>query len=547
MNIRLSFLILLVSLYSCKKADEPISHLQKKGGATQLIVDGKPFLILGGELHNSSASSAAYMEGVWPILKKMNLNTALAVVSWDQFEPVEGNFDYTLTDYLIEGARKNDMRLVILWFGSWKNGNSTYIPQWVKKDLVRFPRVKDRNGSALETLSPFATESRKADARAFAALMKHIREVDAGRNTVIMAQVENEVGIHTDSRDRSEPADQAFSKPVPAALIDYLQKNKDSLVPEMKRIWASSQNASGSWEDVFGVSPATDEIFMAWHYSSYINEVTEEGKQEYPIPMYVNAWLVQPGSKTPGDYPSGGPNAHLLDIWRAAGPSIDFLAPDIYLPDFVGTIQKFSQSGNPLFIPETRAGKRGAGNAMLAIAQYDAFGFSPFGIDGVRMDQDTFPKVYTLLSQLAPLILQKQGTDSLTAVTLNRENPSDTIRMGAYDVHFSLLQTKRYPHEWASSGYAMAAMLDKNEFIIAGNDVQATFVPNDSDSIAGFLAVEEGAFENGKWIPGRLLNGDETQLSYDLGAAALERLSREGIKLLTEKYDIQRVWLYNYK
>lgn len=540
--------VIAMTLFSCKKATSPIPHLLKKGEATQLIVDGKPFLVLGGELHNSSASSAAYMESVWPVLKKMNLNTVLAVVSWDQFEPEEGRFDYSLTDYLIQGARKNDMRLIILWFGSWKNGNSTYTPQWVKKDLKRFPRVKDQNGSTLEILSPFGDQACNADAKALAALMKHIREVDSVHRTVIMVQVENEVGVHSDSRDRSELAEKAFTQPVPAQLLDYLQQHRENLVPELKDLWATTQyRSAGTWEEVFGAGAATEEIFMAWQYANYINEVTESGKKEYPLPMYVNAWLVQPQSKKPGDYPSGGPNAHLLDIWRAGGPAIDFLAPDIYLPDFVGTVQKFSRSGNPLFIPETRAGKRGAGNAMLAIAQYDAMGFSPFGIDGARMDQDTFPKVYSLLSQLSPLILQKQGTDSLAAVALNQANPYDTIKMGVYDLHFSLLQTRRYPHEWATSGYAMAAMLDKNEFIVSGNDVQVTFIPNDSDSIAGFLAVEEGVFEDGKWIPGRLLNGDETQLSYDLGQAALERLSREGLKLPTERYSIQKALLYNYK
>ena len=112
-----------------------------RGAQAQLIVDGKPFLILGGELANSSASSLAYLEPVWPRLAKMRLNTLLAPVSWELMEPVEGRFDYSLVDGLLKQARANNMRLVLLWFGSWKDSMSSYVPAWVKRDQARFQPI----------------------------------------------------------------------------------------------------------------------------------------------------------------------------------------------------------------------------------------------------------------------------------------------------------------------------------------------------------------------------------------------------------------------
>jgi hypothetical protein len=543
------FLFLIVTI-SCQKQQKQteIPHLQKHGIATQLIVDGKPFLILGGELHNSSASSIAYMQSVWPKLTQKNLNTVLATISWEQFETKEGTFDYSLIDDLLVQARKNKMRLIILWLGSWKNGTSGYIPEWVKLDQKRFPRVKDKNNHTLEILSVFSEESVKADAKVFAKLMARIKEKDAATHSVIMVQVENEVGVHSDSRDRSLLANEAFSRPVPRELTDYLQRNRNNLIIELDSIWNTyGSKTSGSWENIFGKGPAADEIFMCWNYARYINRVAEAGKAEYPLPMFVNNWLVQPEDKIPGDYPSGGPVGHLLDIWKAGAPKIDILSPDIYLDDFKGTVAKFTRAGNPLFIPESKAGKIGAANAFYAIGNFNSMGYSPFGIDGDRGKDDTIPKAYALLAKLTPLILRFQGTDSIAALVLDTAKFSQILKMGEYDICVTLQHNHHNPKERSKLGYGMVMMVHTKEYIVAGNDIEVTFTPNKSDSIAALLSVQEGTFNNGIWIPGRLLNGDEVQIRYDLGEAAKERLSGTGLMLKSEKYDIQRVKLYNYK
>jgi beta-galactosidase GanA len=214
-----------------------LPHLEKRGNATQLIVKGKPFMILGGELHNSSSSSVEYMEPVWPRLDAMHLNTVLLPVAWETIEPEEGKFDFRCVDGLLEGARKNHLKLVVLWFGAWENTYSSYVPAWVKTNTERFPRVQSSDGGGTERLSPFSTAVRDADARAFAKLMLHLREVDGDRHTVLMVQVENEVGVIPASRDYSAVADAAFAGPVPATLMRFLQSHRATLNAELRALW----------------------------------------------------------------------------------------------------------------------------------------------------------------------------------------------------------------------------------------------------------------------------------------------------------------------
>ncbi len=367
------------SVATASAADD-IPHLRKQGTATQLIVDGKPFLALGGELSNSSATSLDYMERVWTrIDAQTKLNTVLPGVSWNQIEPVEGKFDFSVLDGVIQGARKHNVRLVLLWFGSWKNSLSSYAPDWVKKDFERFPRAQFEGGKSLEELSIFSTANRDADARAFAALMRHVKEVDGRQHTVIMIQVENEVSMHTVYRDHSPVANQALAGQVPKELMDYLQQHKQTLIPLFRQAWqAAGGKTSGTWEEVFGKGNAMEGIFMAWYYARYIGRVVEAGKAEYPLPMYVNAALYGIG-KVPQFTPSHGrPWDLVMDVWRAGGPQIDFMSPDIYsATDFMGFCEKYTQSGNPLFIPET--GGDMDSKMPYVFGRHDAIGITVLG------------------------------------------------------------------------------------------------------------------------------------------------------------------------
>jgi len=486
-----------------------IPRLVRTGAVTELLVEGRPFLMLAGEVHNSSASSREYMKPIWDKLAAMKLNTVLATVSWELIEPQEGQFDFALVDALLDDARAHDLKLVLLWFGSWKNGVSSYIPTWVKQDLERFPRAQGVQGNNKDVLSPFHESSRQADAGAFAALMRHLRRVDGQKHTVLMVQVENEIGIMPESRDHSAAANAAFQSPVPRELMSYLATNKDSLLPEVKALWESTGfKTSGTWTEVFGDSPWTDEVFMVWHMASYVEEVVEAGKAEYPLPMYVNAWLVQNDQQKPGDYPSGGPVSRVMDIWRAAAPHVDLLAPDIYLPDFKAVCASYVRSGNPLMIPEARRGPEAARNVFWAIAEHDAICFAPFGIESVEVDHPLVAS-YEILRQLTPLIVDRRGSDRLAGIL--QQDPQEegaTIDLPGYRANVRYHRGAKNPAEMS---YGLILELSPGEFLLAGNWFSVNFSPlGDGPRHAGILQVWEGRYERGQWRPGRCLNGDET-------------------------------------
>ena len=503
--------------------NKPIPHLERRGEVTQLIVDGKPYLILGGELHNSSTSSLEYLRPILPKLVNMNLNTALAAVTWDLMEPEEGKFDFTLVDGLLKQARENKLHVVLLWFGSWKNGLSHYAPDWVKADYKRFPRVKLESGKPIETITPLSQEALKCDSRAYAALMHHIKEVDSQDRTVIMIQMENEVGVIGAPRDESALASAAFAGQVPAALMAGLQKNKSELQPPLLKLWGDAGfKTSGTWQEVFGKGPAADEAFMAWNYASYMNAVTAAGKAEYVLPTYVNAWIVQPEDRIPGDYPSGGPQSHVHDIWRVAAPNIDVFAPDIYLKDFKNITAMYHHTWNPLFVPESFADSSGAANAYYAIGHFNAIGYSPFGIDNRVADavKGAIPQAYKLLSQLSPLILDAQAKGTMVGISLTADKPSQTINLGGYTLEVNLRRTRGKPSN-LSLGYGIIINTAPDEFILSGYGLEVTFKPNTpGPQTAGLASVFEGEFENGVWKPGRKLNGDNIMLNYKLAEEA---------------------------
>jgi len=550
-----------------------LPHLEKRGAVTQLIVDGQPFLVLGGEVHNSTTSNLDYLRPIWSKLAADRLNTVLVPVSWELVEPTEGKFDFSLVDGMLAAARENKLHLVLLWMGSWKNSTSRYAADWVKADQDRFPRVQNADGQSLEILSAFTSATRDADARAFAALMKHVREQDSTQHTVIMIQMQNEVGVLGASRDHSPAANAAFARPVPMALMDYLAQHKDVLLPELRKLWDATGNpTSGTWTQVFGDGPATDQIFMAWNYAQYMGRISFAGKAEYSLPTFVNTWIVQPEDKGPGDYPSGGPIADVHDIWRVGASAIDLLCPDVYLPNFPEILDKYRRSGNPVFIPESRAGAGGAANAFYAIGQAGAIGYSPFGIEDVQsgpyiptgssfssassrgsstdiVSGDPIVRTYSLLSKIAPLILAHQADQSIAGVWLTTKQSTQSVSLGNYTLNFSIRTNRRATSTDAPTvGYALVLQLGPDEYLVAGTDVQVTFTPHPpGPAIAGLLSVEEGDYVDNKWVPGRRLNGDEVQLRYDLSAAAAEGQSGAGLRFNANGPTFQKVKLYRYR
>ena len=331
--------------------------------------------------------------------------------------------------------------------------------------------------------------------------MSHLREVDT-QHTVIMMQVENETGLLADSRDRSPLAEAAWSKPVPRELIDYLVKNKANLLPEMLEVWGARDfKTSGTWPEVFGTSNHADQVFMAWYVGRFVGKVIEGGKAELPLPMYVNAWLgPQPGMDQPGQYPSGGPVARVMDVWRAAAPAADLFAPDIYVPDFKGTCALYTRSGNPFFIPEARAD---VGNLFWAVGQESAMGFSPFGIEDVKKDNE-LADAYRFLGNMGPLITKAQAEKRIIGVILENDKPA-VAQLAGYQLKIT---SPSKSTDTKSFGLVISTAPD--EFLIVGSGLFVNFTPvSPGPKIAEIGSLDEGVFDKGEWIAGRRLNGDE--------------------------------------
>lgn len=514
-------------------------------GTTRLFVDGVPFLIRGGEVSNSHGEPSV-LAPYWRTFTDMHLNTLVTPVYWDLVEPAEGVFDWASVDGVIAAAREHDMRLVLLWFASWKNSMSCYAPAWVKTDTDRFPRCRDAQGRTMEMLSPLSTDNQQADARAFAAFMRHLRESDTDHR-VVLVQVENEIGMIPDARDHSRAADAAYAAAVPAELLDHLATHKESLAPTLRSRWlAEGERSAGTWTEVFGESVWTEELFTAWHFGRYVEEVAAAGRSELNLPMYTNAALPRPGT-VPGQYPSGGPLPHLIDIWRAAAPSLDFLSPDIYFPTFIEWTERYAQPGNPLFIPEALRSIDAGTNALHAYGTHAALGFAPYGIESIEeAAREMLTGAYDVVEQLTPAMLTAPREDvvGLIRPTQDQRSPHrvdlGTITLEATYEHTAapaladgvINESGDVASQHRLPAGAIVIALGPDELILGGIGVTVTFHTADPVTI-GILRCEEGRYVDGRWQHLRTLNGDQTHQGRH-------------VRLPPGHFSIQRVSLYRY-
>lgn len=490
-------------------------HLEKRGESYAMVVDGKPFLVLGAQINNSS-SWASTLPDVWPALADLHVNTVEAPVYWELMEPTPGKFDFTNVDLLVEGAREHHLKLVLLWFGTWKNGQNHYVPEWIKTDPKKYPREQNDHGKLLDVMSPNSTTNLEADKHAFAALLHHLKEIDGSKHTVIMIQVENESGSVGSVRDFSPAAQKQFEAPVPAALTRALHTT-----------------ASGTWPQVFAAD--ADESFAAYSTSSYINEVAKAGKAEYALPMYCNIWITYPvralenrdRASAGQEYPSGGPQQQNIAIWKAAAPNIDILAPDFYSDDvtlFHNVVATYHRDDNPFFIPETGIGKN-VGRYFFYALGHGAIGFSPFGIDYTnwtlkkREIPDSIAENYALIGPLEGEVAQWNLDGKLqTAV----EEPG----MARQTMHFGdVIATASFgfpqhdgefpPGTSDAHGRVLIAQTAPLEFLVTGFDtsISFTFTPayaKANNAQIEILRAEEGTYDNGAWKTARIWNGDQT-------------------------------------
>lgn len=507
-----------------------IPSIVNKDGAWKLMADGKPMILLAGEVHNSSSSSLSYMEQVWEQGKKLGMNCLLLPVTWELLEPEEGHFDFSLVDGLIMQARQHEMKISFLWFGTWKNAQSTYAPEWVKKDTKRFKRAQLEKGKSFVRVKKFydlayspltylCEETMHADARAFAALMAEIRRADGEEHTVVTVQVENETGIMAAARDHSDEADALFYAPVPADFASYMQRHTDTMVPSVREAVENGKE-SGSWQDMFG--DQAEELFSAYYTARYVNTVAEAGKREYPLPMTVNCWLNREGASA-GSYPSGGPISKVREVWNFCAPNIDIYGPDIYLPDFQGICKEYTRRGEPLCIPECPTHSCAASRNLYCIGKFHCICYSPFGIEDMgrpldpaqmalfgadasdpalmtSQDVETYSLINHLLEGMMDRLLSSYGTDRLDAAA-GEFGPESAFHMDGVQIRAKFT---------GKEGGCLILRESEQEFFILAYKTWLHFISDCKDAQGiDLLAFEEGHFENGNWHRGRRLNGDE--------------------------------------
>jgi beta-galactosidase GanA len=496
----------------CQTNKESMPQIIEKDGRHALLVDGQPFFILGGQAHNSSAWPGM-MPQVWSAVKTMNANTLEIPIYWEQIEPQPGKFDFSLVDTLLKQGREHNVRLVLLWFATWKNGSSHYMPEWMKHDPVKYPVITGRNGQPVDSPSPHIQAGMEADAKAFAAVMGHLKSADP-QHTVIMVQVENEPGAWGSVRDYSSTAQKIFEGQVPAELL------KPSILKALNKPVVSK----GTWHEVFGED--ADEYFHAWSVAHYIGYVAAAGKAVYPLPMYANASLRDPiTNPKAGTYESGGPTDNVIPIWKSAAPALDLLAPDIYIGESekaLKVIELYSRPDNALFVPEIGSGDQYA-RYFYSVLSHGGIGFSPFGIDdnGQRAtEEETAARIGSVAQEYAmagPMMreLAKWCFEGKIKSVVEREDHAEqTIDLGSWQATVSFgatgrrtVQTDEHP-----IGKAMVVQLGENEFVLIGSLCHFTFKPLGANAGKAwqYLKVEEGRYEKGSFKLLRIRNGDET-------------------------------------
>jgi Domain of unknown function (DUF5597)/Beta-galactosidase len=497
-------------------------RLEKDGSHYHLLVDGKPFYLLGAQVHNSTGFPDA-LQASWPVLQAIHCNTVMVPVYWEVIEPKQGVFDFTTVDADVRQARAQGLRLSLSWFGTWKNGAMTYVPSWVKDNPATYPPMLDAAHLPVEALSPMSDANRQADRTAFAAFMRHLKQIDGTAHTVISIQVENEAGVLGTDRDYSSQATASFQGPVPPEVLTSLNKTAP---------------AGSTWAQVF--AERAPEAFTAYYTARYMDSVAEAGKAIYPLPMYVNVWpREQPGLLRPGfSSPSGGAVAWLLDMWKCLAPHIDFISPDIYDENedaYRDLFALYNRPDNPLLVPETGGSINHAKNMFLVFAANNSLGISTFGVDGgmsaddlkaykgwaseIAMNYALFGPAATVWRSLSDAghmqaAIEEEG---LFNPTLTFDNFDVAVRFGPVLPNYGGPRGRGNPQH---NGRVLVGQMAPGEFLIAGMSANLIFAPRlGAQATQSMLVrVEEGHFEAGVWHMDRLLNGDETAFGVILPA-----------------------------
>lgn len=507
-----TFILFSVGTVSAQVKEQQVPRIIEKDGRHALLVDGQPFLILGGQAHNSSAWPGM-MPQVWSAIEAMHANTLEVPIYWEQVEAQQGKFDFSLIDLLLKQGRERKVHLVLLWFATWKNGSNHYMPEWMKQDAAKYPNISGKSGQSVDSPSPHTKAAMEADAKAFTAVMAYLKKADP-QHTVFMVQVENEPGAWGSVRDYSADAQKLFEGEVPVELLK----------PEILKALNKTVGAKGTWAEVFGKD--ADEYFQAWSVARYIGYVAAAGKAVNSLPLYVNAALRDPISNpSANNYESGGPTDNVIPIWKVAAPSIDLLAPDIYMPESekaLKVIELYDRSDNPLFVPEIGSGEEYT-RYFYPVLAHGGIGFSPFGIDDNGMGEGkaetetrlaSISQEYAMAGPMMRELAKWSFEGKIRSVAEREDHAAQTIDLGAWEATVTFGTSRRNTEQVTNRpfGKAMVVQLGENEFLLIGTLCHFTFKPLGANTGKAwqYLKVEEGQYENGTFKLLRNRNGDET-------------------------------------
>jgi len=508
-------------------------------------VNGKPFFALGTQAHNSSSYSREMIAEACRAAAALNCNTLEAPIYWERIEADEGRFDFSSIEVMVDECRRHGLRLVVLWFASWKNGDLSYAPLWIKRDETRFPRVLRANGLPTSNLSAHYRENMEADARAFEAVMERVKEIDGRERTIIAMQIENEPGFLNTDRDHAPRALENQEAPVPPELLAYLEKHADCAPgADWKR---RGRKRGASWAGTFGIRGY--EYCEAWHMAKYIDAVAARGKARYDLPMYVNVAL-NDGTPwgIPGmEYPGGGAVARTLYVWQAAVEHIDFVAPDIYEQNYFcyeKIVDHYGNGENALFVPESSYMGTGPCNMFYAIGR-GAIGYATFGAESALDAAGNVIAAACAESNLAvknaiPLILKHRNTGKIHAVVqrihaaeemARRHYPTrQSFEFEQYLGMVNLAESSAFGFDYASRRERYDGPRAVSRGLIIEDDPKTFYLTgyfnlkllakkcpdvtqvNERQDLPLFAAIEEGHFDGDdaeSFVVDRTRNGDE--------------------------------------
>ena len=505
------YIIVLVTI-SRSQSNSEIPKLFEKNGHHSLLVDGKPFFILGGQAHNSSGWPEV-LPSVWSAVETMHMNTLEVPIYWELIEAQQGKFDFSSIDTLLMQAREHHMRLILLWFATWKNGSNHYIPGWMKKEASKYPNITGQNGKPVDSPSPHTEAAMEADRNAFASVMRYLKKADS-QHTVIMLQIENEAGSWGSVRDFSAKAQQLFEGPVPTELLK----------PELLKTLNVPVVTEGSWRKVFG--ERADEYFHAWSIARYVGQVARAGKDAYSLPMYTNAALRDPLTNPPAThYESGGPTDNVIAIWKVAAPALDFVSPDIYLSGsekIMKVLELYDRPDNTLFVPEINS-TPDYSKYLYEVLARGGIGYSPFGIDdngkGASVAETaerlaSFSQEYAVMVPMMRELAQWGSEGKMKAIIEREDHADQTVDLGSWQikVFFGSGRGNAFKQNPKPTGKVLIAQLEENKYVLIGTDCRISFSPLDKNQGRAwqYLKVEEGHYNQGNFKLRRIINGDET-------------------------------------